>query len=424
MRRLALLRIAWITLHRDRLGLLLYAMVPIIFLSIFASVFQGFGRNGDNQVRIALLDLDRSPASKALEAAVKESSNRVNLEMIEGADVAAADRQVASGAFPAAVIIPLGFGAALADPTAEIPPLLVRFDPANPIAPDFAKGVLAAATWKGLAPQMLGREIRVLEMITGQLTAPQRKLADSLQSFQSGSDSKVSPMIARLADATQVPIEGSPVTVGQGGPSLVTYYTAAIGVMFMLFSALSTTGWLLEDQERGVLDRMRASGIGPWAVLLNRFVFAIMVGSVQIAVMLAWAAIVFGVRFFSFRQVIALLILVPMVAAAAAGLGLLITGIARTRRQQTTIGTITVLILSAVGGSMIPIFLMPPGLQAIGDWAFNARAIKAMQQVLWYTSSDDTLGAMLGRISPALALIFGTTVVCLVGARVAISRWH
>ncbi|MDG2022195.1 MAG: ABC transporter permease, partial [Phycisphaerales bacterium] len=398
--------------------------VPIIFLSIFASVFQGFGRNGDNQIRIALLDLDRSDASKALEASVKESSARVNLQVIEGAGVAEADRQVASGAFPAAVIIPAGFGAALADPKAKIPPLLVRFDPANPIAPDFAKGVLASATWKGLAPQMLGREIRVLEMITGDLTPPQEKLAKTLQSYSVGSKAPTSPMVTRLAEATQVPIDGGAVTVGQGGPSLVTYYTAAIGVMFMLFSALSTTGWLLEDQERGVLDRMRASGIGPWSVLLNRFVFAVMVGSVQIAVMLAWAAMVFGVRFFSFRQVVALLILVPMVAGAAAGLGLLITGIARTRRQQTTIGTITVLILSAVGGSMIPIFLMPPSLQAIGDWAFNARAIKAMQQVLWYTSSDDTLAAMLGRISPALALIFGTTVVCLVGARVAISRWH
>ena len=199
MKRLALLRIAWITLHRDRLGLLLYAMVPIIFLSIFASVFQGFGRNGDNQIRIALLDLDQSAASKALEVAVKESSARVNLETIKGADVAAADRQVASGAFPAAVIIPSGFGAALSDPTAKIPPLQVRFDPANPIAPDFAKGVLAAATWKGLAPQMLGREIRVLEMITGELTAPQRKLAESLQSFPSGSESTPSPTVTAFA---------------------------------------------------------------------------------------------------------------------------------------------------------------------------------------------------------------------------------
>ena len=159
-------------------------------------------------------------------------------------------------------------------------------------------------------------------------------------------------------------------------------------------------------------------------MILNRFLFAVLVGSVQIAVMLAWAAAVFGVRFFSIRQVISLGILVPSVAAAAAGLGLLITGLARTRRQQTTIGTITVLILSAVGGSMIPSFMMPPSLQAIGDWAFNARAIAAMQQVLWYTTPTDTTASMLIRIGPALGLIAITTVACLVGARILVARWR
>ncbi len=423
MKRLALLRISWITLRRDRLGVLLYALVPVIFLSIFASVFQGFGRNGDSKVRIAMLDLDGSPAARSLERAVRESSERIDLVEIRGDDVTAADRQVASGSFPAAVVIPPGFGAAVGRATAKIPPLVVRYDPANPIAPDFARGVLASATWKGLAPQMLGRQINVLQMVAGPLTSGQRQLAEALRKAGSGGG-EPPPTVESLATATQVPIDGGAVTIGQGGPSLVTYYTAAIGVMFMLFSALSTTGWLLEDQERGVLDRLRTSGIGPWTVLLNRFVFAILVGSLQIAVMLAWAAAVFGVRFFSVRQMVALLVVIPAVAAASAGLGLLITGIARTRRQQTTIGTITVLILSAVGGSMIPTFLMPPNLKAIGQWAFNARAIDAMQQVLWYTTSDDTLPAMLGRIGPALALIATTTVICLVGARVAMSRWQ
>ncbi len=192
----------------------------------------------------------------------------------------------------------------------------------------------------------------------------------------------------------------------------------------LIFSALSTTGWLLEEHERGILDRLRASGIGPWSMVLNRFLFAIVVGVVQIAVMLAWAAAVFDVRFFSFRQLVSLAILVPVVAGGAAGLGMLITGLARTRRQQTTIGTITVLVLSAIGGSMIPTFLMPGSLKAVGDWAFNARSISALQQVLWYTPPDDTLAAMLGRIAPAIGLIVTTTVVCLVGARIAIARWR
>jgi ABC-2 type transport system permease protein len=415
---------AWLTLRRDRLGLALYAAVPIIFLSIFATVFQGFGRHGENQVRIAVLDLDRSDASARLLDAARSGSDRIALQTLEGDDPVMLDAVVASGAFPAGVLIPSGLGASLSDPASSIPPLVVRFDPANPIAPEFAQGVLSGAAWTGLSAELLGRQIRVLELAAGPLTERQRNVLAALRSAREDVDGPGAAMVGRVADAARIPVESAPVEVGQGGPSLVTYYTAAIGVMFMLFSALSTTGWLLEEHERGILDRLRASGIGPWSVILNRFLFAILVGTLQIAVMLGWAAAAFGVRFFSIRQLVSLGILVPSVAAAAAGLGLLITGLARTRRQQTTIGTIAVLILSAVGGSMIPTFMMPPSLQAIGDWAFNARAITAMQQVLWYTTPADTTAAMLTRIGPALGLIGVTTVACLIGARILVARWR
>ena len=61
-------------LLHDRLGLALYAIVPIVFLSIFATVFGGFGRNGENKVRVALLDLDRSEASGRLVEAARKAS--------------------------------------------------------------------------------------------------------------------------------------------------------------------------------------------------------------------------------------------------------------------------------------------------------------------------------------------------------------
>ena len=426
MRRLALLRMAWITLHRDRLGLALYAIVPVVFLSIFATVFEGFGRNGENKVRVAVLDLDDSPESRRLIEATRKMA-RLEIVAIEGDSATAVEAAVAGGDFPAGILVPSGFGSAIADPSRPIPALEIRFDPANPIAPELARGMLSASSWEGLATSLLGREIAVLEMVAGPLTDRQRTLADALRRTESADGdepSAVEATVGRIAAAARIPIDSTPVQVGQGTPSLVTYYTAAIGVMFMLFSALSTTGWLLEEQARGILDRLRASGIGAWTMVLNRFIFAIIVGVVQIAVMLAWAAIAFGVTFFSFRQLVSLAVLLPVVAAGAAGLGMLVTGLARTRRQQTTIGTITVLVLSAVGGSMIPTFLMPPSLRAFGDWAFNAQSITALQQVLWYTTPDDTLASMLGRVAPSIGLIVATTLVCLVGARIAVARWR
>ena len=422
MKSRAMLQMAWLTLCRDRLGLALYAIVPIVFLSIFATVFEGFGRHGENRVRVALLDLDGSPSSARLIEAARNGSDRLELEVIDSDDPAVIEAVVASGVNPAGVTIPAGFGAALADPTAEIPPLTVRFDPANPIAPEFAQGVLSGAAWTGLATELLGRQIRVLESVAGPLTDRQRSLLAALDLARDGEFA--GDMATTISGAARVPIDATAVDVGEGAPSLVTYYTAAIGVMFMLFSALSTTGWLLEEQERGILDRWRASGIGPWTVVLNRFLFAVAVGVVQVGLMLGWAALAFGVRFFTIRQGIGLIILVPAIAAAAAALGMFITGLARTRRQQTTIGTITVLVLSALGGSMIPTFLMPASLQAFSNWAFNARAISAMQQVLWYTSPSDTVVSMLARIAPALMLIVGSAAIFLIGARVLVGRWR
>lgn len=425
MRRIALLRMAWITLHRDRLGLALYAIVPVLFLTIFASVFQGFGRHGENKVRVALLDLDGTEASAMLAQAARDGSARIDLVRVEGDGVEDLDRLVAGGAFPAGIVVPMGFGESLAAITAPIPPLEVRFDPANPIAPEFAQGVLLGAAWDGLAPILLGREISVLEMIAGPLTPSQRRLADGLKlgGGEAESGESTPQIVEQIAESARVPIDASPVALGQDAPSLVTYYTAAIGVMFMLFSALSTTGWLLEEQERGILDRLRSSGIGAWSIILNRFFFATIVGVVQMLVMLTWAALVFDVWFFTLRQIVSLLVLIPLIAASASALGLLITGVARTRRQQTTIGTIAVLILSALGGSMIPTFLMPQSLQTFGDWFFNARAIGALQQVLWYTSAGDSTISMLTRVTPAIGVIVLSGVVFLVGARLAISRW-
>ena len=99
MRRLALLRMAWITLHRDRLGLALYAIVPIVFLSIFATVFEGFGRNGENKVRVALLDLDRSVASERLVNAAREAS-RIEIVSLDGDEASMINHVIAGARTP------------------------------------------------------------------------------------------------------------------------------------------------------------------------------------------------------------------------------------------------------------------------------------------------------------------------------------
>jgi len=130
---------------------------------------------------------------------------------------------------------------------------------------------------------------------------------------------------------------------------------------------------------------------------------------------------VFHVSFFALNQLVALAILVPASAAAAAGLGLIVSIPCSTRRQQATVATITVLLLSALGGSMVPSFMLPEYMQEAGAFVFNWWAIDAFQQVLWYSSAEEGIPVVLGRIDIALVFLAGTAVAGLVFARAVFS---
>jgi len=113
-----LLRIAWINLRRDRVAQALTFILPIIFFSIFATVF---GRQGDAstaRIRIAVVDEDHSEVSaRLIEGLRNEKSLRPRMTPDETAtgpalDRVAAERLVRAGDVPVAVVIPHGLGEA------------------------------------------------------------------------------------------------------------------------------------------------------------------------------------------------------------------------------------------------------------------------------------------------------------------------
>jgi ABC-2 type transport system permease protein len=55
------------------------------------------------------------------------------------------------------------------------------------------------------------------------------------------------------------------------------------------------------------------------------------------------------------------------------------------------LSTFVILVLAAIGGSMVPRFLMPPWLQAVGWFTPHAWTIDAYQAILW---RDAGIGAV------------------------------
>ena len=88
----------------------------------------------------------------------------------------------------------------------------------------------------------------------------------------------------------------------------------------------------------------------------------------------------------------------------------------RTKHQAQVLGNILILVISALGGSMVPRFLMPPFVQDLGWLTPNTWALEAYASIFW---RGEGLSEM---IVPLLALV-GTGAAGLVLARFTIRRF-
>ena len=100
-----------------------------------------------------------------------------------------------------------------------------------------------------------------------------------------------------------------------------------------------------------------------------------LISLLQVLVMylLAWA--VFGAPIFHFAGGLA--VVTVATALATVGFGMLMASLARSPEQLNSIGTVVILAMSALGGSMFPRFFMPDwikplGLVTINGWAYDA----------------------------------------------------
>ena len=139
--------------------------------------------------------------------------------------------------------------------------------------------------------------------------------------------------------------------------SLVSFYAAGIGVMFLLFSSVAGAGGaLLDEVESGTLERLLSTRIGMTGLLAGKWLLLALIGLAQLTVMFLWGTVAFGLPLFSHLP--GFVVMTAVTASAAAALGLVLATLARTRAQLSGFSTILILTMSALGGSMFPRFLM------------------------------------------------------------------
>ncbi len=430
-----IVRIGWINLRRDRTALLLTFLLPIAFFSIFAMIFGGSSGGGTGRVEIAICDLDGSDGSRRLAAALAADPGlRATTET--GDPPAPLTREsarmlVANGDLPVAVVIPKGFGDSMGQfafggggsgaPESARVELLA--DSSDPVAPQLVFGLLQRAGMNA-APDLLARSgLSLFEKYAGGFTPQQKEAVDrilpELRGQAAAPNGGAAAGNGKTADAgTSSGIVPATIVdvLGESKKSgIIAFYAAGTGVMFLLFSMSAMSGTLLDDQESGALERLLTTPLGMTRLLLGKWIFMVAVGSAQLLVMFVFGAVVFGLELKQHLSGFAIMTLAT--AAAAAGLGLVLATVSRTRAQQSGMATIVILMMSAVGGSMFPRFLMSGTMQKIGLFTFNAWALDGFQKIFWYEQP-------LSAIVPQVCVLVVLAAAFLAVARRFARRWE
>jgi ABC-2 type transport system permease protein len=402
---------SWRRLKNNRSELLLTFVVPIIFFSIFAVIFGSRGSSGSGtpKIKVAIADASETSVSKrATELLRDQQSLRV------------ADRRAAQFRF--------GNDASSDDPAATVPPSiaedLVRrgmvsaaivFEP-NPQSTMPSVRVLTDS-YDQVASQVVTALVQRAIMTAASESTPLALHVDASHVRPASYDGHVlqSAPMAPLAPPKPPEIAVVDVLGGKKTNPVISMYAAGIAVMFVLFSATTASGSLLEERENSTLDRLLCSRLTMDQLLLGKWAYLTCIGTIQITLMFFWGSIVFGIELLRHWEGFAAMTLVT--AGAAASFALFLASLCKTRTQLGWISTIVILTMSALGGSMVPRYLMSENIQRVGLVTFNAWALEGYNKVFWRDLGLRDLDWELGVLT-LCALVF---IVC---ARAGAVRWE
>jgi len=371
---LAIFRAMLLGLLRDRGALLMSFFLPAVFFVIMAEIFTA--TTGDSlNLKVAVLDEVESDASTRLLGALQDNGTLTMLPEL-GSSRDEVRAWVKSGVADIGLIIradaePLesagGFGAA---------PLLVVVDPSRGVAEPMLTGQIRRAYFSSLPDVAMGNVVAELENQFLTLDDEQREEVDAgliemREDAAAGRDVGWSfeDLLARES------------VIGGESVNLVAYSAGAVAFMFLLFASVHGAVSLLEEEETGILDRVLA-GPGGIGVLVNgKFLYVVGQGMVQVTVIFTVAWLVYGVDLPGHLG--PWLVISLAASIACAGLAMLLATACATRRQAQTVANTVILVLSALGGSMVPRFLMPDVLKDLGWLTPNTWALEAYSGVFW-----------------------------------------
>jgi len=346
---------------KDQRSFILTFLVPIILITVFAFAYGGIGDYSDStdSLELLIVDQDRSGLSEKITADLDAHS----VLTVETAGYDRARDLITSGDYPAALVFRIGFQDSVHS-DGNLPVQLLYDEEQEP------------ETWhlQSLIVNTLVSYIRRIEL---------QKYFDEFRYMlpDSGASIAITPDI--LADMNESQIIEKISIVGEKKNIKLGLIQAVAGtaILMLLFSMASVGTSILEEKENGTINRLLYSPLNSRIILYSKMLVAFFIAILQLTVMFIFSWIFLGLDITI--NIKGLILMILSTAFAISSLGIFLASIARTRQQAQNLSNLIILVMSAIGGSMIPLFYMPQIMNKVAVFSINYWGIQGFYDIFW-----------------------------------------
>lgn len=367
MATLALIRKEILLLLRDWHALLLLFVMPTAFILVMSLALQGrFAADRGVSLSYYLVDQDQSAASQGLVSRLAAAQELKRQESDAPVDILR--YEVHSDKVQFLVVIPKGFAAAL--------------DGATPLPMQLQSGP--------------GVEPAVAELFTARLQGLLAELYLSKRLGALGTEMPDPAGAEHLLHVESLYTAGArPSSVQQNVPAWLLF------AMFFISIPLSTT-WV-QERSQGTYARLRSMGVGAAQLLLGKLVPYAGITLLQVVLMLAvgiWLVPLLGGERLELGHAPAALTLMALAGSfAAVSYALLIANLVSTAEQATIFTGVANLLMAAIGGIMVPRFVMPAAMQALSLYSPMAWGLEGYLDVFLRQGNLATVLPWAGKLA-------------------------
>jgi ABC-2 type transport system permease protein len=367
---IALVKKEWLIISRDRVGLLILFILPACLLLTMSTISKNIS-NPTGSLKMLILNRDDLFVNKTIIDAINQSKlfsvdvfnsadSRFNFYSEEADEefvdkIAQAKQLVLKGTYQAAMVIPW-FEMGESTSSVEI----------------YTSPKLPPATRDAL--------MLYVDAIFQKIKFTYAK--DNLSSQHQQRLEKLSKFIG--------PEEKYAVTDDLGNPPVppdtAQYNTTAWAIFGLFFIIVPLASQLLYDRQQSINIRMHLTSTPPILFYLARYLAYIMLNLLQLIVMLLLGVFVLpmiGIVGINLHGSFGLILLVGLfISCAVTSFAIFIGSFCNTQQQVSSIAPFIIVILAAVSGIFVPIFLMPELIKTIAQFSPMYWAQQAFLEVM------------------------------------------